>query len=77
MSLTEKGSEIKGAMQKEYGDKKGQSVFYASRNAGTISGVDAIIGDRPSDSVLNWASGNREFLPAEASSEIKKVSGVD
>lgn len=28
------------AMKKEYGDKRGESVFYASRNRGTITGVD-------------------------------------
>lgn len=28
------------AMKKEYGDKKGESVFYASRNKGAITGVD-------------------------------------
>jgi hypothetical protein len=28
------------AMKKQYGGKKGESVFYASRNKGTISGVD-------------------------------------
>ena len=28
------------AMKKEYGDQKGERVFYASRNKGTISGVD-------------------------------------
>ena len=27
-------------MEKEYGPKKGESVFYASRNAGKINGVD-------------------------------------
>lgn len=41
MPLTQKGDEILHAMQKEYGAKKGESVFYASRNAGTIAGVDA------------------------------------
>ncbi len=41
MPLTDKGNEIKQAMQKEYGDKKGEKVFYASKNKGTISGVDA------------------------------------
>ena len=40
MPLTKKGSEIKSAMTKEYGEKKGTSVFYASKNAGTIKGVD-------------------------------------
>lgn len=27
-------------MKKEYGGKKGEQVFYASRNKGTISGVE-------------------------------------
>lgn len=27
-------------MKKEYGGKKGEQVFYASRNAGKIKGVD-------------------------------------
>jgi hypothetical protein len=40
MPLTKKGAEIKSAMTKEYGEKKGTSVFYASKNAGTIKGVD-------------------------------------
>lgn len=38
--LTPKGNEIKSAMTKEYGEKKGEKVFYASKNKGTISGVD-------------------------------------
>jgi hypothetical protein len=42
MPLTKKGEEIKSAMQKQYGEKKGESVFYASRNKGTITGVDTI-----------------------------------
>ena len=28
------------AMDKEYGDKKGKEVFYASRNKGVIKGVE-------------------------------------
>ena len=39
MPLTKKGSKIKRAMTKAYGTKKGTRVFYASMNAGTISGV--------------------------------------
>ncbi len=38
--LTSKGKKILGAMEKEYGDKKGESVFYASKNKGTIKGVE-------------------------------------
>jgi hypothetical protein len=40
MPLTAKGEEIMAAMKKQYGEKKGESVFYASKNAGTIEGVD-------------------------------------
>ena len=41
MPLTSKGSEIMKNMKSEYGPDKGKSVFYASKNKGTISGVDA------------------------------------
>lgn len=40
MPLTKKGKEIKKAMSKEYGSKKGEQVFYASKNKGTIKGVE-------------------------------------
>lgn len=46
MPLTPKGKKIKRAMEKEYGEKKGESVFYASRNKGTIRGVDRARGGR-------------------------------
>jgi len=40
MPLSSKGEEIMGNMKKEYGSEKGEQVFYASKNKGTISGVD-------------------------------------
>ena len=40
MPLTRKGRKIQAAMTKEYGAEKGEKVFYASRNKGTIKGVD-------------------------------------
>ena len=40
MPLSKKGAKIERAMDKEYGPKKGKQVFYASKNAGTIKGVD-------------------------------------
>lgn len=40
MPLTKKGSKIMKAMKKEYGEKKGKSVFYASKNKGKIKGVE-------------------------------------
>jgi hypothetical protein len=40
MPLTKKGKKIKAAMTKTYGEKKGEQVLYASKNAGKISGID-------------------------------------
>lgn len=39
MPLTKKGAKIKRAMAKTYGPERGENVFYASENAGTITGV--------------------------------------
>lgn len=39
MPLSEKGRTILTSMKKEYGAKKGESVFYASERKGTIKGV--------------------------------------
>lgn len=39
MPLTKKGRKIKGAMQEHYGAEKGENVFYASQNKGTIKGT--------------------------------------
>lgn len=40
MPLTKKGKKIEEAMEKEYGEEKGKKVFYASKNKGTIKGVE-------------------------------------
>lgn len=40
MPLTPKGKKIYSSMEKEYGEKKGKEVFYASQNKGTIKGVE-------------------------------------
>jgi hypothetical protein len=40
MPLTAKGEKIMAAMKEQYGEKKGEEVFYASKNAGEITGVD-------------------------------------
>lgn len=39
MPLTKKGRKIKSAMEQQYGEKKGESVFYATENKGKIKGV--------------------------------------
>ena len=40
MPLSSKGEKIKKAMTEQYGSKKGESVFYASANKGTITGIE-------------------------------------
>jgi len=52
MPLNSKGKKIKAAMEKQYGKKKGQSVFYAMENSGKLrnvvkakGGMDASKGD--------------------------------
>ena len=39
MPLNAKGKKIKAAMEKQYGKAKGDRVFYASENKGTVKGV--------------------------------------
>lgn len=39
MPLNKKGKKIKKVMEKEYGKKKGEKIFYASENKGTIKDV--------------------------------------
>jgi len=38
--LTDKGQKILGSMKEQYGSEKGESVFYASANKGTITGIE-------------------------------------
>ena len=40
MPLTDKGKKIMRNMKDKYGKDKGEEVFYASRNAGKIEGVE-------------------------------------
>jgi hypothetical protein len=47
MPLTKKGEKIMSHMKQEYGPKKGEGVFYASANNGTISGVHPKDSDDP------------------------------
>lgn len=44
MPLTAKGEKIKSNMEATYGPEKAEEVFYASKNKGTITGVDAMSG---------------------------------
>ena len=40
MPLTKKGKKIMRSMKKQYGKKRGEQVFYATKNKGKIKGVD-------------------------------------
>ena len=40
MPLNTKGKKIKKSMEKTYGKKKAEKIFYASKNKGVIKGVE-------------------------------------
>lgn len=40
MPMTDKGKEILKNLRKEYGKDKGESVMYAMKNEGKITGID-------------------------------------
>ena len=40
MPLNKKGIKIMKSMKKQYGKKRGETVFYASKNKGVIKGVE-------------------------------------
>lgn len=40
MPLSAKGKKVMRSMKKTYGAKKAKQVFYASRNAGKLKGVE-------------------------------------
>jgi hypothetical protein len=46
MPLTKKGKKIRRKMRSHYGAKKGEQVFYASINKGTITGAHKTKGKR-------------------------------
>jgi hypothetical protein len=65
MPLTEKGDKIKRAMTEQYGVEKGERVFYASKNKGTISGVDAarpLYGAKRGRDIFYGAKDNQPML---------------
>ena len=40
MPLNKKGKKIMKSMKEQYGKKRGEAVFYASKNKGKIKGVE-------------------------------------
>lgn len=65
MPLTSKGQKIMGNMKEQYGEEKGEEVFYASKNKGTISGVDTVrIGvTRKGHVRITTSKGAMQWLP--------------
>lgn len=43
MPLSHKGETIKSALQQEYGKAAGERILYAGKNAGTFTGIDALV----------------------------------
>lgn len=69
MPLTSKGEKIEANMQREYGPSKGEQVFYASKNAGKISGVDSGVVGQVNGKVI----GNFDTMVGAYASGGKKV----
>lgn len=64
MPLTSKGRKILAAMKEKYGEKRGEEVFYASKNAGTIEGVD-----------VGWTSASRAAAAEKKSKGSEETPG--
>ncbi len=61
MPLNAKGNEVKGAMEKEYGGKKGDEVFYASVNKGKVKGVGC--SDKVDEIVVRCDAFDKNSMP--------------
>jgi hypothetical protein len=73
MPLTGKGKKIMKSMVKQYGKKKGESVFYASSNKGTIEGVHE---DRVDEMAPLLAMGARLVGRAAVAGAKKAATGL-
>lgn len=72
MPLTKKGEEIMASMKKEYGEGEGEKVFYMSKNAGVITGVD---NDTPDPTILIDGKGPTQVLDSMAE-QIGSLGGA-
>lgn len=68
MPLNKKGKKIMASMKSQYGPKEGESVFYASKNKGTIKGVERKAGG-------GTMSKSREQEALESIGAIEKGAG--
>ena len=69
MPLTPKGKKIIAAMVKQYGKKKGKEVFYASKNKGTIEGVE-----KTEEIKMNYID---KVLSLEEERDVDKIKKID
>ena len=53
MPLNKKGKKIMKSMKKQYGKKKGEKIFYASKNKGVIKGCLLYTSPSPRDATLS------------------------
>jgi hypothetical protein len=74
MPLTTKGKKIKSAMTAKYGEKKGEDIFYASANKGTIKGVAKGKNLRKVGQLEKLA--NRRSLKRRAKVELMKLATI-
>jgi len=65
MPLNKKGKEIMKSMKDEYGKKKGEKVFYASKNKGTIKNVEKAKFGKLLKNFINSSSGKKIFSKVE------------
>lgn len=64
MPLTSKGKKIMRNMKAQYGSDKGERVFYASRNKGTITGVDPESSHKKKEKSAAYMQGFKDTLVA-------------
>lgn len=72
MPLTEKGKKIMASMKGQYGEKKGEQVFYASRNKGIITDVEGPIGKHRKKRKKRKKAGNLTYLDFFESDKKKR-----
>jgi hypothetical protein len=80
MPLNEKGRKILAAMRKKYGERAEQ-VFYSSKNAGTITGIDSapevFPKGRDPEALLKAAEDELEALGKEQEQVVARQGAID
>lgn len=77
MPLTAKGEKILEAMQEEHGKEEGERIFYASKNAGRITGVDQKNDADEKDEKKDAEAEVKEAPTKETKTTVKEPAGED